>query len=109
MRWLMFLLLLLLSASQAALWSVRGGIPKVLELRSRIAMQLKENAELRDRNAALDAEVRDLKNGLAAVEERARSEMGMIKQGEMFYQLVDVPRLPRASAGTDRLTADARE
>ena len=54
-----------------------------------LAQQKDENATLRERNAALAAEVRDLKQGTAAIEERARSELGMIKDGEIFFQTIE--------------------
>jgi len=96
-------LLLLFAATQRELWSSHGGIPSVLGLQSRIALQMEQNAKLCERNQALDAEVQDLKQGLAAVEERARSEMGMIKQGEIFYQIIE---MSGAAASSEHLTAD---
>ena len=60
-------------------------------LERQIRHQKEENHALKERNLALDAEVLDLKHGLGAIEERARSEMGMIKQGEIFYQVIDTP------------------
>lgn len=108
MRWLALVLVALLCVVQAALWSPQGGIPKVLEMRQQIARQEKQNAELRERNLALDAEVMDLKQGLEAIEERARSDVGMIKSGELFYQIIDGPIPSSASANSERLTADAQ-
>lgn len=107
MRWLALALVALLCAAQSELWSAYGGIPNVLEMQRQIARQEGQNAELRERNLALDAEVQDLKQGLEAIEERARSDVGMIKAGEIFYQIIDGPMPPTASAG-ERLTADAR-
>jgi cell division protein FtsB len=103
MRLAAVVLFLLFAATQRELWSSRGGIPSVLDLQSRIALQMEQNAKLRERNQALDAEVQDLKQGLAAVEERARSEMGMIKQGEIFYQIIETSG---AAANSEQLTAD---
>ena len=60
-------------------------------LRQQVDAQEKENEHLRERNAALEAEVRDLKQGLEAIEERARNELGMVKEGEKFYQIVEEP------------------
>src|SRR3970040_1219327 len=91
MRMIALLLLILLAAVQRELWSEDGGLPAVFALQRQIDLQLKENARLRERNQALDAEVHDLKQGLEAIEERARSEMGMVKEGGTFYQIVDVP------------------
>lgn len=106
MRWLALTLLLALAAAQIELWSSRGGVRSVMALQHQIKAQMRENAALRERNLALDAEVQDLKQGLEAIEERARSEMGMIRENEVFYQIVD---LPAASALSDRLTADTRK
>ncbi len=106
MRWLALALLLCLAAAQVELWSSRSGVRSVMELQNQIEAQMRENAALRERNLALDAEVQDLKQGLEAVEERARSEMGMIRENEVFYQIVD---LPAAAALSDRLTADSRK
>lgn len=106
MRWLALALLLCLVAAQVELWSSRSGVRSVMELQNQIEAQMRENAALRERNLALDAEVQDLKQGLEAVEERARSEMGMIRENEVFYQIVD---LPAAAALSDRLTADSRK
>ncbi|MFP5350184.1 MAG: cell division protein FtsB [Gammaproteobacteria bacterium] len=79
-------LLLLL---QYPLWFGTGGILAVWELNQEIKTQRAENAKLADRNRALAADVIDLKEGLAAIEERARADLGMIKKGETFYQVVE--------------------
>jgi cell division protein FtsB len=109
MRRLALALVVLLCAAQGELWSPNGGIPNVLEMQRQIARQEKQNAELRERNLALDAEVRDLKQGLEAIEERARSDVGMIKAGEIFYQIIDGPMPSTAAASAERLTADVRQ
>ena len=68
-------------------------------LEAQVAHQTQDNEGLRQRNQALAAEVKDLKDGEAAIEERARSELGMIKPGETFYRVVeDAPPLPPAVA-----------
>jgi len=74
---------------QYPLWLGSGSIVRVWQLRDEIARQQLENRTLRERNQALQAEVADLKHGLQAIEERARSELGMVKPDETFYQLVD--------------------
>lgn len=89
MRILIAVLAGLLFVLQAQLWSGQGGLPEVWRLRADIRDQEQENARLRERNATLEAEVRDLKDGLEAVEERARSELGMIGDDEVFYQVPD--------------------
>lgn len=82
-------LVLLLVLLQYPLWFGNGGVYALWKLKREIAAQREENAELRGRNQALAADVVDLKQGLAAIEERARIELGMIKQGETFYQIVE--------------------
>jgi cell division protein FtsB len=83
------ILTVLLVLLQFKLWFGEGGMKDVWRLEDAIAAQSRENTQLEERNQALAAEVADLKQGLEAVEERARSELGMIKQGETFYQVVD--------------------
>ncbi|HEX7045067.1 MAG TPA: cell division protein FtsB [Burkholderiales bacterium] len=82
-------LIALLVVLQYPLWLGSGGVLAVWRLQREIAEQRAENARLRERNQALAAEVVDLKQGLAAIEERARIELGMIKNGETFYQVID--------------------
>ena len=74
---------------QYALWVTRGGIHDVDKLKVSVAEQKDEIARLKERNRSLAAEVMDLKQGLEAVEERSRSEMGMIKRGEVFFRITD--------------------
>jgi cell division protein FtsB len=88
-RWLLLVLVGLLAFLQYHLWFGRGSSGEVIAMRAQVASQTRENEGLRQRNAALAAEVEDLKSGEAAVEERARSELGMIKPGEKFYRVVD--------------------
>jgi cell division protein FtsB len=83
------LLVLLLAGLQAKLWWGDGGWREAQQLRATVAEQKAENARLQQRNDALAAEVEDLKSGEAAVEERARSELGMVKPGETFYRVVE--------------------
>jgi cell division protein FtsB len=82
-------LLLVTIYLQYLLWFGRGGIREVNRLAEAVEIQRGEIVRLEDRNRALEAEVMDLKKGLEAIEERARSEMGMIKEGEVFFRLVD--------------------
>ena len=74
---------------QYKLWLGDGGIPEVLELEAEIETVQGEVNTLQERNSALNAEVMDLKKGIEAIEERARSEMGMIKKDEIYYQVID--------------------
>ena len=86
---LIAILIVLLLILQYKLWFGDGNMREVWQLQSAIEEQKKENEKLRERNAALEAEVQDLKQGLEAIEERARSELGMIKKGETFYQIIE--------------------
>jgi cell division protein FtsB len=74
---------------QYKLWFGDGNMREVWALRDAIEQQKTENRQLAERNAALEAEVQDLKQGLEAVEERARSELGMIKKDETFFQIIE--------------------
>ena len=93
-------LALLLVALQVKLWRGDGGRRQVMSLQHRVDELAHENAGLQQRNDALGAEVQDLKSGEAAVEERARSELGMIRPGEAFYRVVE-NRQGTAPAPTD--------
>ena len=92
MKALAALLAGLVLALQVPLWFGKGGWFKVRELDRQLAAQLAGNERLKARNDALDAEVRDLKEGLDAIEERARLELGMIRKDEVFFQVVPPPR-----------------
>ena len=85
------LLVVLLLVLQFQLWFGIGNVPSAMRLQTQVEAQTAENAALAKRNAALQAEVADLKAGQAAVEERARAELGMVKKGETFYQIVQAP------------------
>jgi cell division protein FtsB len=87
MRWLAIVFLALIAALQYPIWLGKGGWLRVRELNTQVAEQRQKNTELKTRNEALDADVRDLKQGVEAVEERARSELGMIRHDEIFFQL----------------------
>ena len=88
MRALLAILLLILVALQLKLWFGEGGYRDVQRLAQRVEEQARENEALELRNRELQAEVEDLRQGLEAIEERARSELGLIKQNEEFYQVV---------------------
>jgi cell division protein FtsB len=91
MKILSFVLVGLLLALQYPLWIGKGSWMKVRELDRSLAEQRAGNARLKARNDALDAEVRDLKEGTEAIEERARLELGMVRKDEIFYQVVEGP------------------
>ena len=88
-RWMLLVLAVLLAWLQYRFWWGTANSGDVMMLKAQVAHQIRDNDGLRERNAALAAEVQDLKDGEAAVEERARSELGMIKPGETFYRVVD--------------------
>lgn len=88
-RILIALLLLILLVLQFRLWVGEGSLAEVHAIKGEIAAQKDELKKMRQRNRALQAEVADLKQGLDAIEERARSELGMIREGEVFYQIVE--------------------
>ena len=90
LRWLLVLLGTVALLLQAQLWLSDGGYRKTVKLRQAVADQRELNEQLRNRNAALDAEVINLKQGLEAAEERARTDLGMIGPKETFYQVVPV-------------------
>jgi cell division protein FtsB len=88
MRLLALALVLLIAVIQSPLWFGKGGWLRVWELDSQVEAQRETNQRLATRNAALDAEVADLKQGYDAIEERARSELGMVRQDEVFFQVL---------------------
>ena len=89
MKNLIIFLLILLVFLLYRLWLGEGGLLDVWEMHREVEEQRQENVRLRERNAALNAEVLDLKQGLQAIEERAREDLGMVKEGETFYQVVE--------------------
>lgn len=88
MRWIWSILILLLLGLQYRLWLGEPSLPDVWQVKEDIAEQKRINQDLLERNRRLEAEVQDLKKGLSALEERARSEMGMIGEGETFFQVI---------------------
>jgi cell division protein FtsB len=87
MRFVTVLLLVLLGLVHAELWFGKGGLPRVVSLSGQVAEQKQKNEAARLRNDQLTAEVADLREGLEMVEEKARSELGMIKPDEIFVQI----------------------
>ena len=101
MRFLPILLVALIVALQYPLWLGKGSWLRVWDVDRQLTAQQETNAKLHARNSAMDAEVRDLKQGYDAIEERARSELGMIKRDEVFVQVLvphDPNRRPPAPA-----------
>lgn len=89
MKWLVGILVALLVALQYRLWVGEGSLADVVRMKNEVQVQTLENQRLKQRNKILAAEVKGLKSGLDAVEERAREDLGMIKPGETFYMVVD--------------------
>ncbi len=100
--WLLLALALLLAGLQYRFWFGAGSSGEVSALQNQVAHQVRENQGLQERNDALAAEVEDLKSGEDAVEERARSELGMIKPGEKFYRVVERGLVPVQLDGDGR-------
>jgi len=86
MKWPTWVLVVLLAGLQYPLWFDKGGLLRVWDMERQLAAQRELNQSLEARNASLEAEVRDLKAGLEAIEERARYELGLVKDGEIFVQ-----------------------
>ncbi|MEY4764887.1 MAG: hypothetical protein RI907_1560 [Pseudomonadota bacterium] len=101
MRFATLALLALIAVVQAELWFGKGGLPRVVSLRGQVQAQQKDNLEARAHNDQLRAEVNDLREGLEMVEEKARTELGMVKPDEIYVQLTSRPLpvpTPAASA-----------
>jgi cell division protein FtsB len=88
MKWLTVALLIVVVLLQYRIWLSEDGVRELRRLETAVAAQRAQNDQLGERNRQLAAEVRDLKNGMQALEERARSELGMIANNETFYQVV---------------------
>ena len=99
MRWIKLILVALILLLQYPLWLGKGSWLKVWDIDRQVEAQKQVNEKTQTRNTVLDAEVRDLKQGTEAIEERARSELSMVKRDEIFFQIVDShPPLPPVSA-----------
>ncbi|MEX1080861.1 MAG: cell division protein FtsB [Halofilum sp. (in: g-proteobacteria)] len=108
MRIAIGVLVVLLAGVQYRLWFADGGLLEVRELRQQVSEQRSENARLRERNRALSAEVRDLKQGLDALEARARAELGMVGENETFYRVVE-PEPGSESEDSEQGAADSND
>lgn len=92
MNYVIVILLTLIVLLQYDLWVGKGSIHEVRQLESAIRLQEEENFQLKERNEALRAEVVDLKKGLEAIEERARTELGMIQKNETFFHVIETKK-----------------
>jgi len=108
LRIVLYVIAALLLLLQYPFWFGGGGVFSVWQMRREIAAQQDENAKLRERNAALTAEVNDLKQGSAAIEERARAELGMVKKGETFFQVINPPVVNQGAPKQDSPAAPNR-
>ncbi len=108
MRWLTLILVALIAALQYPLWLGKGSWLRVWEVDREVTKQKEINQTLKARNASLDAEVRDLKQGYGAIEERARSELGMVKRDEIFFQVLEEPKQPKPKQAESPKKADLR-
>jgi cell division protein FtsB len=106
MKWLAAALAVALLVLQYRVWFSGDGVREVARLRQAVAAQRAENEQLTDRNRQLAAEVRDLKTGMDALEERARSDLGMVARHETFYQVVSAR--PGENSHAPTRTAAAR-
>jgi cell division protein FtsB len=89
MRWLLFLLVLLLGGLQYRLWIAEGSLAEKHRLEAHVVEQTRINTELQARNAVLEREVMELQSGNKGIEQRAREQLGLVKEGETFYQIVE--------------------
>ncbi len=94
MRWLLVVLALLLIALQYRLWFAEGSLAEQQRLTRQVEEQTRINTALRERNAVLEREVLELQTGNAGVEQRAREELGLVREGETFFQVADDPNAP---------------
>jgi cell division protein FtsB len=112
MKWLLAGLLSVSVLIHYRLWLSEDGVREVVQLKQEVAKQVSENERLTERNAQLAAEVRDLKQGFAALEERARSDLGMIARDETYYQVTAEPaagtQVPAANEPTGATRTAAR-
>jgi cell division protein FtsB len=91
LRWLLLTLLLLLGVLQYRLWFAEGSLAEQHRLELQVEEQTRFNSELQARNAVLEREVLELQSGNKGVEQRAREQLGLIREGETYYQIVDSP------------------
>jgi cell division protein FtsB len=105
MKWLSAALIVVVVLLQYRIWLSENGVRELDRLESAVATQRAENDQLTERNRQLAAEVRDLKSGMAALEERARSDLGMIASNETFYQVVPPRNVTPGSTESHTRTA----
>ncbi|WP_246116561.1 cell division protein FtsB [Cobetia crustatorum] len=109
LKWINISLLLLLVLLQYRLWWGENGITELFDIRARVQQLSKEDAVLDNRNQRLGAEVVDLKNGLAAIEERSRNDLGMVRKDEQFLWVPNVAVPERKAPSPDEVAEGALE
>jgi len=110
MRLLLLVLFLLTALIQYPLWLGKGGWFKVWDMQKQVAKQRETNDSMRARNAALDAEVKSLASGTEAIEEQARGELGMMREGEVFVNILPPgAAIPNTSAAPAKVSAPVRK
>ena len=97
MRWLFAILLVLLAVLQYRLWIAEGSIAEQQRLKQQVQQFIDENEQLRERNAVLEREVLELQTGNAGVEQRAREQLNLVREGETYYQLEEADAKDRAA------------
>ena len=102
MRWLLVALLCILLYLQYRLWIAEGSLAEQQRLELQVVEQTAINTELRERNAVLEREVLELQSGNGGVEQRAREQLGLVREGETFYQVVEPPDQSQAEPETTR-------
>jgi cell division protein FtsB len=108
MKWAVAILGSLVLLLQYQIWLSPDGVGEVLQLKHSVASQAAENSRLRARNQQLAAEVRDLKQGFSALEERARTDLGMISANETYYQVVPASKAPASKAAPKEIVPTLR-
>lgn len=110
LRWLVLVgLVVCLVLLQRATWLTASSLPKGWHLQEKVTVQKKDNAHLQASNKQLWAEVKSLQNGLGAIQEHARMDLGFVKRGETFYQIVKPPRTGSVSRAEAAESAPASE
>ncbi|RLA48168.1 MAG: cell division protein FtsB [Gammaproteobacteria bacterium] len=94
MRWLLLVLLALLGLFQYQLWFGEGGLSQNTVLKDKAEQQAQENRRLEERNQGLTDAVTGLRDGLEGIEERARYDLGMVREGETFYMVIEADKQP---------------
>lgn len=89
MKWIAVILMVVLTALQYRIWFGQSSFQKIQQQQQKVAQIEQENRELTNRNLKMIAELRDLQDGTEAIEERARYQLGMIKEGETFFRILD--------------------